>query len=149
MSSNNVDPDDPVYIQQVNKFSEQLQCYNQIMKDAQKQIKLKEAALKEIDGMVLDNDANPVIVETSEKVDYNFMRKKGKSLSVRRKLEKELIQKSRATDEGKERNRKAFAKYVSTDKGKEKNRYTSDKIRPTDEGKENLHLDEKDKKRQK
>ena len=36
LSSQNIDPEDPVYKQKVNESAEQLNIYNQIMKNAQK-----------------------------------------------------------------------------------------------------------------
>ena len=54
LSSKNVDPEDPVYKEKMNKSAEQLNIYNQIMKDAQTVIKSKEAVLKGIDGIAFD-----------------------------------------------------------------------------------------------
>ena len=55
LSSKNVNPEDPVYEEKVNKLAEQVNVYNQIMKDAQNEIRLKEVALKEIDGIDIDD----------------------------------------------------------------------------------------------
>ena len=54
LTSQNVDPEDSVYKEKVNKSAEQLNMYNQIMKDAQSQIKSKEEALKKINGISFD-----------------------------------------------------------------------------------------------
>ena len=139
LSSKNVDPEDTVYKEKVKKSSEQLNVYNQIMKDAQNEIKLKEAALKEVDGIdIVINDKSSE-TKKGENANYNFMRKKGKSISMRLKQQKEL----RATDEGKQKNRETakqgMHKIRETDEGKMKNRETAKQgmsdIRKTDEGK--------------
>ena len=60
MTSQNVDPEDPVYKQKVNKSAKQLSMYNQIMKDAQSQIKSKEEALKKALGELDVNEMTPL-----------------------------------------------------------------------------------------
>ena len=56
LSSQNVDPEDPVYKEKINKSGGQLNIYNKILKDAKTVIKSKEAALKEIDDIGFDLD---------------------------------------------------------------------------------------------
>ena len=135
----NVDPEDPVHKEKVNNLAEQVNVYNQIMKDAQNEIKMKEVALKEIDDLVI-NSMSPERKVSCEKVNYNFMKKKGKSPAARQKLKNEYKRISRASDEGKMKNRETAKRQMSnmreTVEGKEINRKTSAKIRSTDDGKE-------------
>ena len=56
LSSQNVDPEDPVYKEKMNKSAAQLNVYNQILDDAKTVIKSKEEALKEIDAISFDID---------------------------------------------------------------------------------------------
>ena len=51
------------------------------MKDAQNEIRLKEVALKEIDGINIgSSDMNPETSVNCEKGNYNFMKKKKENL---------------------------------------------------------------------
>ena len=104
--------------------------------------------MKEIDSITIDTgDKNSEVEEVGKTVNYNFIRKKGKSISMRRKQQKESMQDLHATDEGKERNRETAKQGMSdihaTDQGKERNRETAKQgifdIRAIDEGKERNH----------
>ena len=65
--SKDVDPEDPVYKEKLNKSTKQLNVYNQIMKDAQTIIKSKEAALTEIDGVTIDTSDDNCEIEEEDK----------------------------------------------------------------------------------
>merc|ERR1712013_851531 len=146
LSSKNIDPEDLVYQQRLKKSAEQMKACNEIIKDIQNEIKWKETAIKEIDEIAIDiNDNKSEIQQNGEGMKYNFSRKKGKSIAMRRKQKKESNQKSRATVEGKEKNRdtakKGMSKLRETDDGKDKHRLDEKnrnaEKRKTDEGKEN------------
>merc|ERR1712113_536759 len=110
---------------------------------ALEEIKMKEVALKETDALII-NSMSPERKVNCEKVSYNFMKKKGKSPAARQKLKNEYKRISRASDEGKMKNRSTAKQGMSnireTDEGKGRNRSTAkqgmSKIRETDEGKE-------------
>ena len=105
LSSGEHDSEDPLYKEKMNKLCEQLMVYNQIIKNAQNEIELKETTLNEMNDKSIKINKNNPEIENDEKGNYNFKRKPGKSIAMLGKQKRELMQKLRATEEGKHKHR--------------------------------------------
>ena len=100
--STKVHIEDPLFASKMDKFNEEVLFYNQSIKDAQNEIKIKNTELKEMNERNLTGKSTHVKRDKNEEqMKYNFSKRKSKFTN------KDVLckKKMRKTEEGKEKQR--------------------------------------------
>ena len=100
--STKVHIEDPLFASKMDKFNEEVLFYNQSIKDAQNEIKIKNTELKEMNERNLIGKSTHVKRDKNEvQMKYNFGKRKSKFTN------KDVLckKKMRKTEEGKEKQR--------------------------------------------